>query len=324
MSQLIIPEAKAISRQVIPSNNLDEKVDIQYRNQTIQFIVRYCSVPIILFSTILTYYYFVHVYIGHKVLGFMPTEMAAFAAASIVLAFGLMFFELNYPLEKFEESAHQTKTDVFFNIGTGLLLVFFHPIIIKVPVMFEPISIGAWPFLIQFVIGWAFHDLLLYGWHRLLHESGSAFLWKLHEPHHSPDRLNFMAGGRSHIFEILFVVVALCITKVLFGLSNEVMIWVLMCPVISGAVHHTNVDFRLGWFNYVFPGPEMHRVHHDKDLHEALNYSTSFPFWDVLFGSAKPLRKANETPFGLDYHDDKTETYIEVFFRPFKELRRSK
>ncbi len=62
----------------------------------------------------------------------------------------------------------------------------------------------------------------------------------------------------------------------------------------------------------------MHRVHHDKDPDEALNYSTSFPFWDVVFGTAKPLRKAHQTRFGLHYTDDKTETYWEEFFRPFR------
>ncbi len=99
---------------------------------------------------------------------------------------------------------------------------------IKMPVIFQPVTIGDWPFALQFMIGFAIHDLLLYVWHRLLHESGSSFLWKLHEPHHTPEKLNFMAGGRSHIFEILFVTVALCITKILFGISTDVMMWLLM------------------------------------------------------------------------------------------------
>ena len=93
--------------------------------------------------------------------------------------------------------------------------------------------------------------------------------------------------------------------------------WLLMCPVITGAVHHTNADFRLGIFNWIFPGPEMHRIHHDKDLSMALNYSTCFPLWDLIFRTNKPFRTAGETDYGLDYKDDQKESYWKGFVWPF-------
>ncbi len=85
-------------RTIMQNAHLLETTSL-YPNKLVQFVVRYLAVPIILISTILTYYYFVHVYAEHIVLGFMPKEMAAFASASIVLALGLMIFELNFPLE---------------------------------------------------------------------------------------------------------------------------------------------------------------------------------------------------------------------------------
>ncbi len=268
-----------------------------------RFFVRYLAVPTILALTVATYAWGLGL---ASVLG-VPPALAAFVFASVVMSLGLVACEQVAPLEVFEESNHQRLTDVCFNIGTAAALLGLHPLITDLPALWRGLA-GA-PLAVQFVAGWAAHDLVLYWWHRLLHESGEGLLWRIHAVHHEPYRMNFMAGGRSHIVEILVTIAALASAKVLLGISAPVMLWLLMMPVMSGAVHHTNADFRLGWLNYLFPGPQMHRAHHDRDPAAALNYATSFPLWDVLFGTAVPLRGGHETAYGLSDGDDRQTTW---------------
>ncbi|MFT5680356.1 MAG: sterol desaturase/sphingolipid hydroxylase (fatty acid hydroxylase superfamily) [Myxococcota bacterium] len=265
--------------------------------------IRYLAVPSILTLTVATYAFSLQA----PALGVVPAELLAFVLASVVMSLCLVGCEQVAPLEHFEESRHQRLTDVIFNIGTATALLGLHPLITGLPALWVGLSEA--PLVVQFVAGWAAHDLVLYWWHRALHERGEGLLWRIHEVHHQPCRMNFMAGGRSHIVEILVTIAALALTKVLLGISAPVMLWLLMMPVMSGAIHHTNADFRMGWLNYLFPGPQMHRAHHDQDPRAALNYATSFPLWDVLFGTAVPLRGGHETRYGLDYTDDRQTTW---------------
>ncbi|MGH8566021.1 MAG: sterol desaturase family protein [Gammaproteobacteria bacterium] len=45
------------------------------------------------------------------------------------------------------------------------------------------------------------HDLYIYWFHRLQH--GNRWLWRLHEAHHSARHVDWIAGSRSHSFEVL-------------------------------------------------------------------------------------------------------------------------
>ena len=290
--------------------------------KALSFCIRYLGIPLIIVLTALPYHYFLSVNTDIQVGGMVISELLAFVSGASVLAGSLVLCEHLLPLEEFPESKHQQLTDVFYAISTGVLFAFVHPLISGLSTLNETLGIEGnllqgIPAWLQFIIGLALLDLVLYWWHRLLHESGSRFLWKIHEVHHAPDRFSFMAGGRAHLLDVLPVPIALAMIRFLFGLDTELIMWLLLCPMVTGAVHHTNVDFRLGIFNWIFPGPEMHRVHHDKDPAIALNYSTCFPIWDLVFGTTKPFRNAGETDYGLHYRNDERETYLEELYAPF-------
>ena len=286
--------------------------------KALSFCIRYLGIPLIIVLTALPYYYFLHVNTDIELWGMALSELLAFVSGASVLAGSLVLCERLLPLEEFQESKHQQLTDVFYAISTGVLFAFVHPVISGLNTLGEEGGLlSGLPAWIQFIIGLALLDLVLYWWHRLLHESGNRFLWKIHEVHHAPDRFSFLAGGRAHLLDVLPVPIALAMMRFLLGLDTELIMWLLLCPMVTGAVHHTNVDFRLGIFNWIFPGPEMHRIHHDKDPAIALNYSTCFPIWDLVFGTTKPFRTAGETDYGLDYRNDERETYFEELYAPF-------
>jgi sterol desaturase/sphingolipid hydroxylase (fatty acid hydroxylase superfamily) len=47
---------------------------------------------------------------------------------------------------------------------------------------------------------------------------------------------------------------------------------------------HANLRIPLGPLTAVFAGPQLHRIHHSRELkHTNKNYAAFFPIWDVLF-----------------------------------------
>ena len=54
---------------------------------------------------------------------------------------------------------------------------------------------------------------------------------------------------------------------------------------LHGTISHFNVDMRMGWLNYIFVGPELHRYHHSAASHEAVNYGATLSLFDLLAGT---------------------------------------
>src|SRR5690554_2918927 len=55
-----------------------------------------------------------------------------------------------------------------------------------------------WAILLFFVVT---HDFYIYWFHRLQH--ANKWLWRTHEAHHSVEQVDWLAGSRSHILEII-------------------------------------------------------------------------------------------------------------------------
>src|SRR5689334_16753500 len=58
-----------------------------------------------------------------------------------------------------------------------------------------------WPIAVQVLFFLVTHDLYIYLFHRFQH-SNKVF-WRIHEAHHSGKEVDFLAGSRSHAFEII-------------------------------------------------------------------------------------------------------------------------
>ncbi len=145
--------------------------------------------------------------------------------------------------------------------------------------------VGRWPIAFQVLLFLVSHDLYIYLFHRLQHRV--PLLWRIHEAHHSAVHVDWLAGARSHALEILINQTVEFAPMVLLGAAPAV-------PVIKGAISaiwgmfiHANCDVRLGRWQWIVNGPEMHRWHHANDpAAYNKNFSTKFAFWDWLGGTA--------------------------------------
>ncbi|MDX2001198.1 MAG: sterol desaturase family protein [Chitinophagales bacterium] len=159
--------------------------------------------------------------------------------------------------------------------------------------------ISHWPIALQVLFFLVTHDFYIYWFHRLQHNS--KFFWRTHEAHHSVKEVDWLAGSRSHILEIIINQSIEFAPIILLGADPMVVPIKALLDAMWGIYIHSNINVKSGWLQYIINGPEMHQWHH-ADQKEVFysNYATKFAFYDWIFGTAylpnhKPLK------FGLPY-----------------------
>ncbi|MCW5636701.1 MAG: sterol desaturase family protein [Rubrivivax sp.] len=128
-------------------------------------------------------------------------------------------------------------------------------------------------------------DLVQYWTHRAYHEVPA--LWRLHAVHHSVKSMDWLAGSRQHIVELLITRTLVLAPIFVLGFGKEVIDAYIVIVGFQAVFNHANVSVRLGPLNYLIVTPNFHHWHHSQDK-EALdrNYAAHFAFLDHLFGTA--------------------------------------
>lgn len=183
--------------------------------------------------------------------------------------------------------------------------------------------VSGWPVGWQVVFFVVTHDLYIYAFHRWQHSS--LVLWRLHEAHHSVQQVDWLAGARSHAFEILVNQTIEFAPMLLLGAPPEVPLIKGMVSAVWGMYIHANIGVRSGRLQYFLNGPEAHRWHHSTDLAPpGMNFGTKLAIWDLLFGTFYLPKERKPTGYGLTYVDfPKGYLRQNLFaFRTFRERRR--
>ncbi len=128
-------------------------------------------------------------------------------------------------------------------------------------------------------------DLVQYATHRAYHEV--PLLWRLHAVHHSAKHMDWMAGSRQHILELIITRTLVLAPIFVLGFSKNVIDAYIVIVGFQAVFNHANVSVRLGPLRYVIVTPNFHHWHHSQD-DEAIdkNYAAHFAFIDHLFGTA--------------------------------------
>lgn len=158
-------------------------------------------------------------------------------------------------------------------------------------------TIATWPLALQVLLTVVSAELITYSLHWASHRR-SPWLWRLHAIHHRPEGLSLRSGSRVHPFENLYTLLALAPAAAL-GATPEAIVASFTYQLVVGALQHSDLDIRLGVFNWIVPGPEMHRIHHHIDGAVAENYSLNLPALDLLFGTTAPCHGPGEVRMGV-------------------------
>lgn len=172
------------------------------------------------------------------------------------------------------------------------------------------------PIWIQLIFFTVTHDLYIYWMHRWQHKN--KFLWRIHEAHHSPKKVDWLSGSRSHALEILINQTIEFLPIVLLGSPPEVAAYKGVISAVWGMYIHSNLNVRTGKLQMVINGPEMHRIHHTTGKGRNRNFATKLAIWDWIFGSAYlPEEKANEYGLKTFFPNNYFKQFI-FAFRKFK------
>jgi sterol desaturase/sphingolipid hydroxylase (fatty acid hydroxylase superfamily) len=145
-------------------------------------------------------------------------------------------------------------------------------------------SVASYPFMLQLLLAMLVADLFQYAAHFSFHRS--PFLWRFHAIHHSIRSVDWIAGSRLHIVDILVTRSFTYIPIYLLGFSLPVFYAYVTIVALQAVMAHANVRIPFGPFKYLLVTPQYHHWHHcdDPELYDK-NFAIHFPFIDKLFGT---------------------------------------
>jgi sterol desaturase/sphingolipid hydroxylase (fatty acid hydroxylase superfamily) len=178
-------------------------------------------------------------------------------------------------------------------IGLVLLVVNFLVHDLAVWSMFTPVQplVAALPLVAEILLAILVADLIQYWVHRAYHEV--PFLWPFHAVHHSVQTLDWMAGSRLHLVELVATRVAILGPLYALGFSKTAIDVYIVVVGFQAVFDHANVSLPWGRLERWIVTPRFHHWHHASDRAAIdRNYAAHFSFLDTIFGT----RVADEAP----------------------------
>ncbi len=146
-------------------------------------------------------------------------------------------------------------------------------------------AVAAQPLALQFVEILLLVDLITYGVHRAFHQV--PWLWSFHAIHHSSRELDWLAGSRTHIVDVLVTRSAAFLPIFLLGFAQPALYAYLVFVSFHAVFIHANARLRWPRLRWLIATPEFHHWHHTSD-EEGIdkNFAAFLPVIDRAFGTA--------------------------------------
>ena len=174
------------------------------------------------------------------------------------------------------------------------------------------------PLVIQILLALFVADLVQYWIHRAFHQSKS--LWEFHKIHHSIKKLDWLAGSRIHLLDIVIMRTLVYIVVMYLGLSPEGFTGYVFVMAAQTVFIHANIAFEFGFLNYLFTTPQYHHWHHhDRPETYDKNFAVHFPVLDMIFGTFYLPKHQWPGIYGVD-ETDYPASYLGQFLQPFKDI----
>jgi sterol desaturase/sphingolipid hydroxylase (fatty acid hydroxylase superfamily) len=246
-----------------------------------------------------------------------------FVLSLLVLALLFVPMERLWPLREQRTFRRGWQTDLahFFTNHAGVQLLAFLSIV-PVQLFFawavdSPLqrAVASQPFVLQFVEILLVVDLASYWVHRACHRV--PLLWRFHAIHHSVEQMDWLAGSRLHVVDVIVTRMFGFLPIFLLGFSPAAVYAYLTFVSFHAVYIHANVRHRFPFLRRVVTTPEFHHWHHAAEP-EAVdkNFAVLLSCIDVLFGTAYlPPRWPKE--YGVVDGKPPT-TYFGHLFFPFR------
>jgi sterol desaturase/sphingolipid hydroxylase (fatty acid hydroxylase superfamily) len=176
--------------------------------------------------------------------------------------------------------------------------------------------VGSQWLVMQFIEIMILTDLVQYWFHRAFHRL--PFLWKFHSVHHSAQVMDWLAGSRVHLVELVLLRGTTVIPMYVLGFSQPAMYAYIFFVYLFSTVVHSNLRLNFGPMRYWFVTPLFHHWHHavERDAID-VNFAVHFPLLDWLFGTFyMPPDGHWPSGYGIGGHPV-PKGYLRQFLHPF-------
>ena len=154
---------------------------------------------------------------------------------------------------------------------------------------------GGW---VSFIVLFVAQDLLYYAFHRCSHRV--RWFWAAHVVHHSSERLNLSTAFRQSLMYPIAGMWTFWTPLALLGFEPKQIIAIVLINLAFQFFVHTQAIGRLGWLEYVFNTPSIHRCHHARNpRYIDSNYAGVLVVWDRLFGSYVQEDEQDAPQYGI-------------------------
>jgi lathosterol oxidase len=145
-------------------------------------------------------------------------------------------------------------------------------------------AVAAQPLALQLAEAVLAADLASYAAHRAFH--AVPWLWRFHAIHHSSEALDWLAGSRLHLVDVVVTRAVAFVPLFVLGFEEAALAAYLVWVSAQATWIHANLGARTGWLDRVLVTPRFHHWHHAADpAAKDKNFAVHFPWIDRLFGT---------------------------------------
>jgi lathosterol oxidase len=169
--------------------------------------------------------------------------------------------------------------------------------LMSVLVMLPAVKLGGWlalpglsstvqalPLVVQLLACLLVADLAQYWVHRAFHRV--PLLWRFHLVHHSAERMDWLAGSRLHLVDIVLTRGLVLLPLILLGFDELAVMAYLGFVSFHAVFIHANFAPRWSWLERLLVMPRFHHWHHGIEPEARdINFAVHLPWLDRLFGT---------------------------------------
>ncbi len=159
--------------------------------------------------------------------------------------------------------------------------------------------VSSLPYVAQVFLAVLIADLFQYGTHRLFHSV--PYLWRFHAVHHSTRSMDWLAGSRLHVIDVIATRMMVYLPLYVLGFDQGVLVSYVAIVATHAVMNHTNTRLPYGPLEHLIVSPRIHHWHHStEERAHNKNYAVHFPWIDKLFGTYYAPRGEWPEAVGLD------------------------
>ncbi len=175
--------------------------------------------------------------------------------------------------------------------------------------------VGSLPLVIQIAGVLLCADLTQYWVHRVF--NAVPILWRFHAIHHSAETMDWLAGSRLHLVDVVVTRGLSYVPIFVLGFSETAMIVYAVIVTIQATYIHANVYWEHAPLQWLIVTPRFHHWHHSAEQDAVdKNFAVHIPLWDWLFGTYYMPKGRWPGAYGIAGESDVPHGFVRQLFYP--------